>query len=299
MNPLSIQQVRRFNRTVAERIGALDDRFLGRARPIGESRLLWEIGPDGADVRAVRARLGLDSGYMSRMLSSLDKQGLIALHTHPLDRRVRRVVLTEAGLRERAELDQRSDALAARILAPLDTQQRDALLAAMAEVERLLQPSFVCFDIEDPSSDDARWCFEQYFAELNQRFDAGFDPARSLSADAHELAAPAGALIVARLHGRPVGCVALKYHRDAPAELKRMWVSHASRGLGIGRRLLDLAELRAIESGARVIRLETNRVLTEAIALYRRCGYAEVAPFSDEPYAHHWLEKTLREARPG
>ena len=71
MQPAMIHQVRSFNRTVMTAIGALDDRFLGRSRPMGEARLLWEVGRDGAEVRELRARLGLDSGYVSRLLRSL------------------------------------------------------------------------------------------------------------------------------------------------------------------------------------------------------------------------------------
>jgi GNAT superfamily N-acetyltransferase len=147
--------------------------------------------------------------------------------------------------------------------------------------------------VEDPSTADARWCIEQYLAELNARFDAGFDPARSISADPHELVPPAGALLVARLDGRPIGCGALKFHDDAPAELKRMWVAPEARGLGLGRRLLQELEQYARAAGAHTVRLETNRTLVEAIALYRRSGYREVDAFNDEPYAHHWFEKRL------
>jgi DNA-binding MarR family transcriptional regulator/GNAT superfamily N-acetyltransferase len=294
MDANDIRQVRSFNRITAEVIGAIDDEFLGRGRPMAESRLLWEIGPDGADLRDLRARLALDSGYLSRMLGSLGREGLVAIEARPDDQRVRRVHLTDVGQKERLELDRLSDGVASRVLSPLSDRQRSALLAAMAEVERLLQPSLVRLAIEDPASADSHWCFEQYFAELNQRFDSGFDPLRSLSADARELTSPAGALILARLHGHPVGCVALKLHGRSPAELKRMWVSPSGRGLGLGRLLLEEAEKHARKMGARTIRLETNQSLSEAIRLYRRAGYLEVDPFSSEPYAHHWFEKKLK-----
>ncbi|CAB3766962.1 GNAT family N-acetyltransferase [Paraburkholderia humisilvae] len=163
----------------------------------------------------------------------------------------------------------------------------------MSEVERLLRPSLVNFALEDPDSDDARCCFEQYFGELDERFEAGFDPSISLSADADELRAPAGALIVARLHGRAIGCVALKFHKKSPAELKRMWVSPSARGMGVGRRLIVEAEKRARQSKVRIIHLETNRALREAISLYRQAGYVEVDAFNAEPYADHWFEKRL------
>ena len=98
MEQAAIALTRAFNRTAAERIGALTDRFLGRARPLGETRALWEIGPDGLEVRTLRARLGLDSGYASRVLRALERQGLVAVTASPDDGRVRCACLTEAGL---------------------------------------------------------------------------------------------------------------------------------------------------------------------------------------------------------
>jgi GNAT superfamily N-acetyltransferase len=163
----------------------------------------------------------------------------------------------------------------------------------MADVERLLTASLVTVTIEDPNGPDARWCIGQYFAELNVRFESGFDPARSISADAHELVSPMGLLFIARLRGRPVGCGALKFHGGAPAELKRMWVAPEMRGIGLGRRLLLELEREAVRNGARIVRLETNRTLKEAIQLYRKSGYLEIPRFNDEPYAHHWFEKDL------
>jgi len=293
MSALAIQQIRSFNRTVTEYIGALDDQFLGRALPLGEARLLWEIGPYGAEVRALGGLLDLDSGYVARLLYSLEQKGLVQVHSSPEDRRVGRASLTEAGLAERAELDRRSDALALRILEPLSVRQRAALVAAVTEVEHLLQAAMVRFAIEDPNTPDARWCFEQYFAELDTRFEKGFNPALSISADALELTPPAGVLLIARLHDRPVGCGALKFHADASAELKRMWVAPVARGIGLGRRLLREIERHASEAGVAVLRLETNRTLSEAIALYQSSGYVEVDAFNAEPYAHHWFEKRL------
>jgi DNA-binding MarR family transcriptional regulator/GNAT superfamily N-acetyltransferase len=288
-----IEGVRSFNRTVMERIGGLESRFLGRDRPLGESRLLWEIGDGGAEVRELRRRLGLDSGYVARMLRSLERQRLVAIEASASDGRVRRAGLTEAGLAERAELDRRSEEVAASVLDPLSEGQRARLVAAMAEVEALMVASMVRVGVEPPDSPDARWCLQRYFDELNERFDAGFDPALSISADLRELTPPAGALLVARLREEPIGCGALKLHPDGSGEIKRMWVAPRARGLGLGRRLLRELERCAAEAGTRVLRLETNGALVEAIAMYRRSGYREVAPFNDERYAHHWFEKDL------
>jgi GNAT superfamily N-acetyltransferase len=153
------------------------------------------------------------------------------------------------------------------------------------------QAPMVRFAIEAPDAPEARWCMAQYFAELDARFEGGFNPALSIPADANELTRPAGLLVIARLNDRPIGCGAVKFHGDAPAEVKRMWIDRTARGLGLGARLLDELERHAREAGVRVLRLETNRTLSEAIALYRRSGYVEVDRFNDEAYAHHWFEK--------
>ena len=286
-------RVRSFNRTVTQRVGALSDHYLARARPLGASRVLWEIGPGGTDARALRARLDLDSGYLSRLLRGLQDEGLIQVVPAAGDHRVRTAVLTDAGRAERAELDRLSDDLAAALLAPLNDRQRDQLAAAMGTVERLLTAGLVTFAVTDPASPEARACMAAYFAELGERFDGGFDPGASLPATDADLAEPSGLLLLARLHGEPVGCGALKFHGTEPAELKRMWVANRARGLGLGRRLLAELENQARRHGVTVVRLETNQALTEAITLYRSAGYAEVSAFSDEQYAHHWFEKQL------
>src|SRR6266849_8105958 len=295
----AVSQVRSFNRLITQRVGALDDRYLARSRPLGEARLLWEIGVEGCDVRKLRTRLDLDSGYLSRLLRSLEAAGLIRVEPNQDDKRVRTVRLTSAGRAERDLLEQRSDELARSLLEPLSEQRRQRLVAAMAEVERLLTGALVEIDVVDPAHRDAQLCVREYFTELGRRFDSGFDPALSSPAELHELSPPAGLFLVATLRGEPVGCGGLKFHGDEPTELKRMWVAESARGLGIGRRLLGELESRAAANGARVVRLETNRALTEATSLYRSAGYREVDAFNDEPYAHHWFEKQLGQQESG
>src|SRR5690242_9952520 len=132
MASTDIEQVRRFHRLVTQRAGALDDHFLGRDRPLGASRVLFEIGASGADLRDLRARLGLDSGYLSRLVQTLTTQGLVRVKSGPEDERVRRAYLTAAGRTEVEEMNRRSDRTAESILAPLTDAQRDRLVAAMA-----------------------------------------------------------------------------------------------------------------------------------------------------------------------
>ena len=288
-----VAEVRRFNRTVTAHVGALDDRFLGRGRPLGEARLLWEIGPDGCALRTLRARLGLDSGYLSRLLRALEGAGLVTVAPDEADRRTRVVGLTAAGRAERETLDRLSDERAWSLLAPLAGAQQDELVAAMRKVERLLTAGSVEIGPVDPADPDARRCVAAYFAELNRRSETPFDPATGISAEPHELRPPAGVMLLASLRGEAVGCGALKHHPGAPSEIKRLWVADSVRGLGVGRRLLAELERRAAAHGARAVRLDTNRHLVEAIALYRSAGYVEVPRFNDEPFAHHWFEKPL------
>ena len=294
MDRVQIDSVRRFNRVVTQRVGALDEAYLSRDRPLGLARVLWEVGPDGSEVRALRARLGLDSGYLSRQLRRLEADGLVSTRVDGADGRVRTVRLTAAGIAERAVLDRSSDELAASILDPLSVAQRDRLVAAMADVERLLLASQVDIAVTDPRHADARSCLGAYFDELATRFEGGFDPARSISASDEEMTLPHGLLLVATVNGVPLGCGALKLHPDtATAEVKRMWTAPDARGLGIGRRLLARLEQEAADRNISTLRLETNRALVEAIAMYEHAGFRRVEAFNDEPYAHHWFEKSL------
>jgi DNA-binding MarR family transcriptional regulator/GNAT superfamily N-acetyltransferase len=293
MSETMISQVRRFNRIVAQRVGALNDRFLALDRSYGEARLLWEIGPDGRDVRSLRAQLELDSGYLSRLLRSLEAAGLVTVGRNESDGRVRIARLTPSGLAERAILDERSDELAASFLAPLSRKQRVQLVDAMTDVERLLTAAMVEVAPIDPAHPHARFCLQSYFADLDLRFEMGFDPALAIPANEEELRPPVGLFLVATLRGDPIGCGVLKLHADEPAYLKRMWVAESARGLGVGRRLLTQLEHHAAAHGATAVRLETNETLVEAISLYRSAGYVEVAPFNKEPYAHHWFQKEI------
>ncbi|WP_217423966.1 helix-turn-helix domain-containing GNAT family N-acetyltransferase [Agromyces sp. Marseille-P2726] len=289
----AIGRVRAFNRAVTTRIGALHDHYLGSSRSLGSSRVLWEVDDEGVDIRDIRERLELDSGYLSRLLRSLEREGLVTVEPSRADTRVRRVRLTEAGRAERVELDRRSDELAASLLTPLSAGQQRRLVDAMDTVSRLLDAALVQVEPADAASDDARRCLTAYYDELARRFPGGFDPGLSLHPDTHEFAEPTGGFVLARLHGRAIGCGAVLFHDGAPAYIKRMWVDDAVRGMGVGRRILEALERAARDHGAASVTLETNAGLTEAFAMYRAAGYVEVEPFNDEHYADHWFEKQL------
>jgi DNA-binding MarR family transcriptional regulator/GNAT superfamily N-acetyltransferase len=296
MDQAVISQVRRFNRIVTERVGALNDHFHARALSLGEARVLWEISLEGRDVRSLRNQLHLDSGYLSRLLRSLEAARLITVGLKAEDKRIGIARLTRKGRAELDVLDRRSDEVAESLLAPLTNDQRARMVAAMADVERLMTAGMVEIAPMDPAHPHARHCINQYFLELDRRFDSGFDPTKSIPADEASLRLPAGLIVVASLRGEPIGCAALKFHVKAPADIKRMWVDVSARGLGVGRRLLSELEVHARKHSVKTVRLETNKTLVEAISLYRSAGYVEVKPFNDEPYAHHWFEKSLARA---
>jgi GNAT superfamily N-acetyltransferase len=140
---------------------------------------------------------------------------------------------------------------------------------------------------EDPSSADARWCLSHYFAELAERFEEPFDPARTLPTTAEDL------FLLARFGGQPAGCGVLKELDPDCGEILRMWVDRPHRGLGIAGRLLAELERHASARGHAAVRLYTNRSLAEAKVLYRARGYREIDRYNDDPYADHWFEKRL------
>jgi DNA-binding MarR family transcriptional regulator len=287
-----IAQVRSFNRLVTSQLGALNDRYLGK-RPLGESRVLFEIAvAGGATPRDVRARLGLDSGYLARMIRSLQRDGLVEEAPDPADRRTKRLRLTRAGRAEMRALDRLADGFAASTLEPLTDEQRARLLQAESEVRRLLAISMIAIELVDPSSADARWCLSHYYAEIDERFEEGFEPGPPLPAE--ELTPPAGAFLLARFNGQPAGCGVLKTIGPGVGEIKRMWIDRPHRGLGLGARMLQALEEQAAALGHTIVRLDTNRALPEAQKMYRSHGYVDIERYNDDnPYADFWFEKRL------
>ena len=283
--------LRRFNRTYTQRIGALDESFLGTARPLGPSRLLFEVGRNGATVRELRERLGLDSGYLSRLLRSLEGDGLVEVRPDPDDARRRRVTLTRRGRTAWRRLDDRSEELARSLVGPLSPRQRDRLTDALATADLLVRAATVRLEETAPTDPRAVCAMAAYFAEIGERF--GFEPGDAWQEDAALMAAPGGFFVVAISDGDPVACGGVQTLPDGAAEIKRMWVHDGWRGAGLGARLLRHLEDLSSERGHPVVRLDTNDTLTEAIAMYERAGYRAIEPYNDNPWARCWFEKTL------
>ncbi len=291
MDPAEIARVRRFARAVTAEVGALDSSFLGRGRPLGAARVLNAVGAGRAEVGEIRAYLGLDSGLMSRLLRGLEEEGLVATAPHPADARRRVASLTEAGRCEFAAYEALSDARAVALLerAP----QVSALLHAMDRIALVLGRDAIAITEADPASASARACLAAYYAELASRFAGGFDVALSCDLEAGALVRPRGTFLLAIADGLPVGCVGLKGSGGAVAEIKRLWIDPAARGLGLAKRLMQQVEAAARDLGIRTLRLDTSSALPEALALYRRSGWVEIDRFNDDPYPDHFFEKAL------
>ncbi|MFJ2257604.1 GNAT family N-acetyltransferase [Streptomyces sp. NPDC087844] len=291
MEPMPVSEahvttLRRFNRYFTRRIGVLDDHYLGQDRPLGEARLLYEIGA-GASLRELRTRLGLDAGYLSRMVRALEKQGLVRVTVHPRDSRLRLAEPTPAGRAELAEQNRRADELAEGLLRGLSEPQRGRLTEAVAVTERLLRLAAITVRSVDATSADARACVARYAAELDERFPEGYAAA--------DLVPPEriAVFLVAYEEERAVGCGALCALDAGTTEVKHLWVHPDARGLGLGRRLLTELEHTAAERGHRTVRLDTHEALKEAAARYRTGGYTEIPAYGDNPHAGYWFEKPL------
>ncbi|KKD04668.1 bifunctional helix-turn-helix transcriptional regulator/GNAT family N-acetyltransferase [Streptomyces sp. WM6386] len=285
-----VAALRRFNRYFTRRIGALDDHYLGQDRPLGAARLLFEIG-EGASLRELRSRLGLDAGYLSRMAKSLEAQGMVRISVHPEDNRLRRIEPTPAGRTEVKEQNRRADALAAGLLSGLTADQRADLTDALATTRRLLRLAAITIDLVDGHAPDTRACLDAYAADIDARFPEGFDKSDLVRPE--EVSGDTGAFFVAYEEGRPVGCGALRRLEPGVGEVRHVWVHPEARRLGLARRILAALEQAASVRELSVVRLDTHATLTEAQAMYRACGYTEIPAYVDHVYASHWFEKRL------
>lgn len=286
-----VSRVRRFNRAVTSEVGALDTSFLGRGRPLGAARVLNSIGQGQTDVAVIRDDLGLDSGLMSRLLRSLEEEGLVETVPNAQDARRRIARLTEFGRSEFDAYEALSNGRAEAFLARHSHPEK--LLQAMDIVASSLGRERVTVEEQDPRQDAATYCLREYYKELARRFDKGFDVTRSRDPDVRDMIRPRGVFLVAMSDGLPIGCVGLKGSGGEIAEIKRLWVAPSARGLGLARRLMEAAENVARELSINVLRLDTNSALPEALQLYQKTGWNEIDRFNDDPYPDAFFEKQL------
>lgn len=284
---------RRFNRLMTQRIGLLDERYLGSPLPFAQARLLYDVAVLAPlATHHLRRLLAVDAAALSRGLGALERRGLVRRHVDHANRRQRLVEVTAAGRRLLATLDRRADVRVGTVADALGRGDRRRLVDALDEARRLLLGAVVRIERRGDRDPDVHAAQAAYLGEIARRFGRPLDPWNQGPV------APAVSLLV--VDGRrPVGCGALRPLAPRVGEIKRMWLHPDARGLRLGRRLLDALECAARETGRRELRLDTNGRLPEAIALYEAAGYRRIARYNDNPDATHFYAKALAAEAPG
>ncbi len=284
-------RIRRFHRAVTREVGALDQSFLGRGRPLGPARVLNAIGSGITDVDRIREYLGVEKTVLSRFLSGLQEEGLVTLSPAPHDGRRRVAALTETGATEFSAYEALSNTQASTLLA--DHPKPEAILTAMDLIASALVQDEVEIHVVDPNDPRVAPCLEAFYTELGTRLAQGFDIDLAVLPDASDMRPPRGVFLLAVSDRLPIGCVGIKGTDKGYGEVKRLWVSQAARGMGLARRLMEASEAHARQLSITRLRLDTNVVLSEALHLYQNTGWSEIDRYNDDPHPTHFFEKHL------
>jgi DNA-binding MarR family transcriptional regulator/GNAT superfamily N-acetyltransferase len=291
-----VENVRSFNRFYTRYIGLLNEGLLESAFSLTEARVLYEMAHRGPVTAADLGReLGLDAGYLSRLLKRFDAQGLVQRSPSKADRRQFLLSLTDEGLAAFAPLDRASAAQVAAMLSGIPVSERDRLVQAMTTVERLVgggrKPNRP-YILRSHQPGDIGWIahrqgllyaqeygwdqtFEALVAEIAAAFVRNFDPQWERC-------------WIAERDGEVVGSVFLVRHSDEVAKLRLLYVEPSARGLGLGRRLVDECIGFARAKGYKILTLWTNDVLVAARSIYQATGFRLV-----KEEAHHSFGKNL------
>jgi DNA-binding MarR family transcriptional regulator/GNAT superfamily N-acetyltransferase len=280
-----ISAVRAFNRFYTRKLGVLDQQLLKSPFSLSEARVLYELAHrDDPAAKQIGIELGLDPGYLSRIIQNFDENGLITRKPLASDRRQYRLGLTAKGRQAFAKVDRSSRDDVGDMLAPLARGDRDRLVAAMALIERLLGGSQAAAPravLRDPRPGDMGWVvqshgalyageygfdssFEALVAEIPAKYLASFDASRERC-------------WIADLDGIPVGSVFLVRHTDDIAKLRLLLVDPAGRGQGLGQRLVAECIAFAQACGYRKITLWTQSILVPARRIYENAGFVLAA----------------------
>lgn len=293
----AVLAVREFNRFYTARLGLLRRRHLDGEFSLTEARLLYEVGAE-AHVTAsmLRARLGLDAGYISRLLAMLTKQGVVAQTVSERDGRERLLTLTEDGRRKVAELNARSSEEIRGMLEPLSRKEREALLGSLNKVQSILgaaerrdkSPAVRVVRIEQ-MTEDALELLEEYYEAVQVVVRDGAAAMAKIISD------ETSGMWLAYLGERPVGCVVLRRLESIPlaGECKRLYVQPEARGLRIADALMDAEEEYARSKGLVWVYLDSHDGLKTAIALYRKRGYVDCERYNENPQATVFLRKRI------
>lgn len=295
-----ISAVRAFNRFYTSKLGFLDQQLLKSPFSLSEARVLYELAArEGASAKEIGIELGLDPGYLSRMVQKFDEDGLITREPLPADRRQYRLGLTAKGRQAFAKLDRSSHDAVAVMLAALSGGDRKRLIGAMAAIERLLGSSAVAplaASLREPGPGDMGWVvqshgalyaseygfdasFEALVAEITAKFLGSFDASRERC-------------WIAELDGAPVGSIFLVRHSDDVAKLRLLLVDPAGRGQGLGPRLVAECIAFAKVCGYRKITLWTQSILVAARKIYQDAGFVLVATEPHRSFGQNLIGET-------
>jgi DNA-binding MarR family transcriptional regulator/GNAT superfamily N-acetyltransferase len=279
-----ITAVRAFNRFYTRKLGVLDQHLVKSAFSLSEARVLYELAHrDDLSAKEIGTDLGLDAGYLSRILQNFDEGGLISRKPLAADRRQYRLALTAKGRQAFAKLDRNSHDDVGAMLAALPRGASGRLLDAMGVIERLLDdaPPSPPAILREPCPGDMGWVvqshgalyaseygfdssFEGLVAEIAAKFLAAFDASRERC-------------WIAELDGAPVGSIFLVRATDDVAKLRLLLVDPAGRGQGLGQRLVAECIAFARACGYRKITLWTQSILVAARSIYQHAGFVLVA----------------------
>ena len=295
-----ISAVRAFNRFYTRKLGVLDQQLLKSPFSLSEARVLYEFATcESASAKAIGIELGLDPGYLSRIVQKFDEDGLIARKPLPADRRQHQISLTAKGRQAFAKLDRSSHDAVAAMLATLPQGDRQRLIGAMAAIERLLASSGVSpavATLREPRPGDMGWVvqshgalyageygfnssFEALVAEIAAKFLGSFDASRERC-------------WIAELDGAPVGSVFLVRHSDDVAKLRLLLVGPTGRGQGLGSRLVAECIAFARQCGYRRITLWTQSILVAARKIYSEAGFVQVASEPHRSFGQNLIGET-------
>ena len=295
-----IAAVRAFNRFYTRKLGVLDQQLLKSPFSLSEARVLYELAQrDNPAAKEIGIELGLDPGYLSRIIQNFDTNGLITRKPLPSDRRQYRLSLTAKGRQAFARIDRSSHDEVGTMLATLSRGDGRRLIEAMATIERLLgaspaspQPAI----LRGPRPGDMGWVvqshgwlyageygfdssFEGLVAEIAAKFLASFDASRERC-------------WIAEIDGAPVGSVFLVRHTDDVAKLRLLLVDPAGRGQGLGRRLVAECISFAKACGYRKITLWTQSILVAARKIYQEAGFVLVATEPHRSFGQNLIGET-------
>jgi DNA-binding MarR family transcriptional regulator/GNAT superfamily N-acetyltransferase len=282
--PDRIEAIRAFNRFYTGRIGVLREGLHDSPHPLPDARVLFELGRGGtAEAGALRARLGMDAGQLSRLVTRLQEQGLVVREPSPGDGRRQRLALTAAGAEAYAALDRGAVEQWRALLAELDQGAQDRLLAGMHAVREVLEPDAPGPDVvlRAPRAGELGWIIERHGALYAAEYGwgAGFEAlvAEIVAGFARGGDAAGERAWIAEAGGRAAGCVLCVRRDDEVAALRLLLVEPWARGLGVGGRLIDACVDFARGAGYRTLALWTNDPLVQARRLYERRGFVLVS----------------------